>query len=385
MPQAAVLRDPTSAEAQEVVVLREPAHLARYIPEWEDLAAHALEPNVYYEHWMLLPALQAFAADADLWFVLTFERARRGAPAPLRLTGLFPLQRRRHYRRVPVPALTLWRHPHCHLCTPLVRAGRARQSLDALLGWLAAEAPATLVEWTWIAGEGPFQQALALALAEADRPVFEAERHARGVLRPRASAQEYLAEALPGSSRRELQRLERRLAERGSLRYEDCPGPSDATAAWLEAFLALEAAGWKGRRGTALGSSGESRAFFLGAAAQAARRDRLMLLGLYAAGRPVALKCNLLAPGGGSFAFKIAYDEEFRRYSPGTLLELENIRRFHEKPALGWMDSCAEPADLTLHRLWLDQCSVVTQVSATGRALGGPTVSALLRRLLRKA
>jgi len=43
------------------VVVRDLSTLSRFVPAWEELAAAALEPNVFYEHWMLLPALEASA------------------------------------------------------------------------------------------------------------------------------------------------------------------------------------------------------------------------------------------------------------------------------------------------------------------------------------
>ena len=44
----------------------------------------------------------------------------------------------------------------------------------------------------------------------------------------------------------------------------------------------------------------------------------------------VAMKCNFLS-GAGSFAFKIAFDEAFARFSPGVQLEIDNVQAFHEQ------------------------------------------------------
>ena len=63
-----------------------------------------------------------------------------------------------------------------------------------------------------------------------------------------------------------------------------------------------------------------------------------MMLALCLDDEPVALKLNLLCPGGGH-TFKIAYDERLEKFSPGVLLELENIRRMHE--SLTRMDGLA--------------------------------------------
>ena len=66
--------------------------LARHADAWEDLAADAVEANVFYEPWMLLPVLDAFAADRRLIFVLVWGPGV--ADRPPCLHGLFPLERR---------------------------------------------------------------------------------------------------------------------------------------------------------------------------------------------------------------------------------------------------------------------------------------------------
>jgi hypothetical protein len=101
-----------------------------------------------------------------------------------------------------------------------------------------------------------------------------------------------------------------------------------------------------------------------------------MMLGLFLNGRPIALKCNLLA-GDGSFAFKIAYDETLARYSPGVLLELFNIDYLHCRSEIRWMDSCAVPGHPMIERLWLDRRIIQDTLLSTGRGPGDFIVSFL--------
>src|SRR5437016_5278579 len=98
--------------------------LEKLIPEWESLAAQALEPNPFFEHWLLLPALRAFAANDDLRIVCI----RRGG----KLAALFPFRLVSRYKGLPLNALASWRHPHCLLCTPLVVRERPQECLCAL-------------------------------------------------------------------------------------------------------------------------------------------------------------------------------------------------------------------------------------------------------------
>jgi CelD/BcsL family acetyltransferase involved in cellulose biosynthesis len=359
-------------------VIEDPAALRARIPAWDELAAAALEPNPFYESWMLLPALEAFGGGARLRFVFVHaERAGR----PPQLCGFFPLERVARFKGFPFRHVRLWSYPHRFLGTPLLRPAHASACLEALLEWLAESGDASMIEWGRIGGDGAFHAALQHVLHASGRRSFVGQAFTRALLAPRADGDEYLRLSLQGTSRKEFRRLERRLAESGGLRYETLQ-PGAPAAGWAEQFLALEARGWKGRRGSALDCSDANRRFFLAVAAEAARRRRLMMLSLAAGGRTIAMKCNFLAHDG-AFAFKIAYDEGYARYSPGTLLELENVREFHRRPALRWMDSCAEADHFMANRLWLDRREIRTVLTATGRAAGDLVVSSLplLRRV----
>ena len=94
------------------------------------------------------------------------------------------------------------------------------------------------------------------------------------------------------------------------------------------------------------------------------------MLALRLDGRPVALKMNLVG-GEGAFAFKITFDESFGRFSPGVLLELDNVDRAHQLPALRWMDSCAAPSRFMINHLWPDRREMQTLFFSTGSLAPG--------------
>ena len=75
--------------------------------------------------------------------------------------------------------------------------------------------------------------------------------HLRASLDATRDADELLLEALGGKKLKELRRQRHRLAEHGAVRFDVARSPQDVASA-LEAFLKLEASGWKGERGTAL-------------------------------------------------------------------------------------------------------------------------------------
>ena len=98
------------------------------------------------------------------------------------------------------------------------------------------------------------------------------------------------------------------------------------------------------------------------------------MLALRLEGRPIAYKCNFLA-GPGSFTFKIAFDENYAGYSPGMLLEIENVRRLHAQSQIAWVDSCADPLNFMFNRLWLTRRTIQNLIVSTGQAPGDFVVS----------
>ncbi len=343
---------------------------------WEQLAENALEPNPFYEPWMLLPALKSLAANSAirLAFVYVSNGERKV------LCGLFPLELHDSYNglgtRLPFKTLSMWKHKYCYLCTPLIHKDYARECLSAFFKWLdEGDHGAPLAEFGYVPGEGPFHQLLVECISERAAFSFTVESFTRAMFRPKASAESYLASALPGIKRKEFRRQENRLAEKGRLEYAELT-EADELESWIEEFLALEAVSWKGQEGRALVSKAEDRAFFVEAAREAFSRGRLMMLALRVGGTPVAHKCNFIA-GRGSFAFKIAYEDSYAKFSPGVLLEMDNIRRLHERADIDWMDSCANADNSMINRLWTDRLAIQYVLVGTGKAPGGLIVSGI--------
>jgi len=383
-------RDVTADGAgMSVVVINDLTALEKYVPAWEDLAANAIESNAFYEPWMMMPAIQAFGAGRRLQFalVLANEPARHDGP-PL-LCGIFPLEQQNHYqglsRKLPFKTLRLWKHKYCYLCTPLVREGYGRQVIAAFFDWLdAGSHDCSLMEFRFIAGDGLFNGLL----------IDYFERHAklhyislyfmRAMFRPTIDADTYLCAALSSKHRKMIRRQERQLSEIGRLEYDELT-PDDDVAVWIEEFLQLEASGWKGRENTAIASDESDQGYFRTIAKEAFRRGRLSMLALRLDGRPIAYKCDFPA-GRGLFTFRIAFDENYARNSPGMLLEIENVRRLHARSQIEWVDSCNDSVSFMFNRLWLARRTILDVVVGAGKTWGYLVVAAipLLKLLNRK-
>ena len=352
-----------------IVVVRGLPQLQEHLPALEGLAAAALEPNAFYEPFMVEPAVRSFGDGKALEIVCVY-RPDPGMPGRRRLTGFFPFERTRRYRGLPLSARISFDHPHCFLGTPLVHREDAGATFGILLEWLQRPGP-SLTELRRVAADGPVHQHLVQALHARRRPIW-VEGSTRALFEPALDADTYLRGAISGGALKEVRRKERRLAEQGRLSWREL-APGEDARPWLEQFLRLEASGWKGQERSALACREEERTFFQSAALAAHARGRLMLLGLFLDSEPLALKCNFLA-GDGGFAFKIAFDERYAGFSPGFLLEIDNVRRLHQR-RLRWMDSCAEAEHAMINRLWPGRRTMATVLFATGRAPGTQLVS----------
>ena len=103
------------------------------------------------------------------------------------------------------------------------------------------------------------------------------------------------------------------------------PSPVEVEPLLDEAYR-VEAAGWKGDRGTALAKDAARAAFFRRYASAAAREGILRLGFMRLGGRAIAMQLAVEC-GERFWSFKVGYDEAFTHFSPGILLYLHLVAR----------------------------------------------------------
>lgn len=346
--------------------------LETWRPAWDDLARHAVEPNVFYESWMLLEAWRLLGAGTR-WTVVLILRSGARPQDPPELCGLVPLIQKT-YEKLPVDSWSLWENEYVCNTTPLLRSGVAGEAWQAFCEWLAGQTP-LLLELPLVTADGPFHHAWQEVVNERNTPVFVDRQYARALLRPASSAEAYCAQTMSCHNRQELRRQRRRLGEAGLLEARVFQ-PGDEIAPWTEEFLRLESLGWKGEEGTAFASAAEDANYLRAIALAGAERNQVVMLGLFLNGEAIALKLNFLS-GNGGFTFKIAFDERFKKYSPGVQLELENIDWFHRQTQVEWLDSCAKPKHFMIGRLWRDRRLMQRAVMSSGSRWGDLLVGTL--------
>jgi CelD/BcsL family acetyltransferase involved in cellulose biosynthesis len=324
------------------------------IAAWSRLANVASEPNAFAEHWFVGAALKSLSENRDIRFVQVWA-------GDTRLIGIIPLTHYSRYGRMPARHVSNWTHYQSFMGTPLIERGFEQAFWRALITALdGSDWAAGFLSLTGLDEDGPVHRGLIATAAKLGREAPTVHRFTRALLASEVDAETYLNTHVRAKKRKELRRLANRLGELGAVRFAILEDAADLPN-WCEAFLSLEAAGWKGSEGAALANTPATAQFFRDSMVGAQAAGRLEFQRLDLDGRPVAMLINFHTPPG-SWSFKIAYDESLARFSPGVLIELENLPRVLGDPKIEWMDSCAVADHPMINSLWAERRSII-QVS----------------------
>ncbi len=336
---------------------------------WDGLAAHAAEPNPFVERWCAHAGLAAFDPGGTVELAVLTVGGQ--------IAGILPLTRSWMYERYPLPHLGTWLHANAFCGAPLVAAGHEHAFWRELLAWAdGAAGRALFLHLACLPTDGPLYAALRDVCVAAQRPAAVVHRAERALLASDLSPQAYFDASMSGKKRKELRRQHTRLAEQGTLAFErrlDDQG----LAAWTDAFLALEHAGWKGREGSALACEPAKGTFFRQSLAGAAAHGRLERLAITLDGAPIAMLANFITPPG-AYSFKTAYDERYARFSPGVLLQRENLDLLARQD-IAWSDSCAAADHPMIERIWREKRTIARVSIAIGGPLRRVVAAALFR------
>ena len=316
------------------------------IADWANLSDRAVEPNPFFSPEFLLPAAK-WLPDGD---AVKLAVVRRG----LELVLAVPIVRGR-YRIVPVDTLTTWHHTHRYLGTPLVAPDSIEVAPAALLEALTRSASTGWLALEQLYIDGSVARAFRAAADKLSATWVQPDVWGRPVVN-RRKFDTYLDGTVSARSAKGLRRRRRNLIrDHGPIVCEDIARKTDprAVEAGIQMFLKMEAAGWKGRAGTALACDRSHAAFWRETCLRLADAGRLEMWQFKAGATMVAQQCHV-HQGDTVFHLKTTYDEGLRKYSPGVQLELELLQAFHGDGALEWLDSCTDQEPSTSARLYPD-------------------------------
>jgi hypothetical protein len=180
--------------------------------------------------------------------------------------------------------------------------------------------------------------------------------HVRAALDATHDGDDLLREALGHKKLKELRRQRNRLADHGRVHFDIARTVNEVAAA-VETFLALEASGWKGKRGTALVQDEGDAAFIRRATPALAANGQCEIATLSAGETPVA-SAVVLRHLDRAFYFKLGVDERFARFSPGVQLTLDLTRHLCADPSIASADSTANADHPMINPIWRGRLAI---------------------------
>jgi hypothetical protein len=286
-----------------------------YAEAFADLCQRAEAPNLHMAPAAVAAALSFGIASDDIVILAALAQGDE------RLLGLWALRRTRSLHSGLVPVLEAPLVPLYEVSSaPVLDRERAGDAALALARAIV-EAPdlPKVLKLPLLPMSGSVFAALEIG---SNISVFERWQRPMLIPEPGDDAERYLRRAFGQGYKKRMQQ-HRQLEKTGALAYQRHRG-ADAVAA-LDEFLALEAAGWKGRGGTALASLPQHSAYIREIVRNFAAIDAVRIDLLRLDHAPIAGGLLLDFPGQSHF-LKIAYDEGKARLSPGRALAIEMLR-----------------------------------------------------------
>lgn len=327
------------------------------VDELNHLSTRTIEPNVFFNPRFLAPAMPRLD-DKDVRLAVI----RDGDDFRSRLRLLVPFTVEKPTSPFGVPILRTWSSPFGPLGTPLVDRDDPAGVIDDFFDMLARphlNLPKVFV-MPEVRLDGPFAGMLTGLAESRGLPLEITNRVDRPHLQSTLLPDDYLTQALSKRHLQEFRRLKRRLSEIGRLEYRIARQPDEVREA-VEAFLALEASGWKGRQGSAMAVDRYRAAFAREAAQRLAEDDLCRVYALHLDGEPIA-SLVVFVESGVAYTWKTAFDETYARFSPGTLLMIEVTQTHLLDPNVEMTDSCAVPDHPVVSRLWTETRAIGTLV-----------------------
>src|SRR5262245_56230450 len=325
--------------------------------ELEYLCARTVEPNIFFHPRFLAPAMPRLE-DREVRLAVI----RDGDEEKSRLRLLVPFS----VEKPPVPfginVMRTWSSPFGPLGTPLLDRDDPAGVIEDFFAMLARphlKLPKVLV-LPEVRLDGPVASLIG-AVAESRGLTFVTTNEVeRPFLESDLDGEAYLKQSLKAHHLREFRRLKRRLGEKGKVEHVVARTADEIRLAG-EAFLTLEASGWKGRERTAMAVDRFRAAFAREALHRLSEQDLCRIHCLLLDGKPIACLVVFIEAGV-AYTWKTAYDETYSTFSPGTLLMIEVTKQHLDDPNIVETDSCAVPDHPVMIRLWSERKPVGTIV-----------------------
>ncbi len=344
---------------------------APWVSAWRTLSRAPFIENLFYDPDFALAAGTAFGAGV----VVILVGDRPPEQPGLRLLAVWPCRCQRRRWGLPLRLAMGWTHGYGVFGVPLLDPENPTDALRRLLHAIGRfTGPRAMLSYLPTAGR------FAEVLDEVCRAEGLAQArfwdHSRAVFEPSARPGDERTTYLDHLSARRRRRLRQSAERLAPLEFESLRDPLVLPAA-LNDYIALEAAGWKGRAGTALGGNPGEVALLQASVAAFGARGQVRIDRLRREGTTLA-SAIIYVTGARAWCLKISFLESTARDSPGALLLHRITQSLIAEGSLNGVDSCAPPDFQLAETFWKERMPLTHLLLATPE---GDRLFGLARRL----
>lgn len=310
--------------------------------EWENLTQHAAEKNIYLFPWFIEASISLLEEKKSQIISIYNDNM---------LIGLFIVTKDIGYAKLPFIFYRTALHADQFLATPLVHRDFADQFATGLCQWLDnCPASISMQLFTLLSADSLVYRAIQKICTLQNRPLIVTKENTRAVIKPQNHSVESAWNALSKQRKKSITRANKKLSQAGNVKIERLDKP-EALEQWLEGFLQMEHAGWKGENKSSTLAIAEDAVYFRTMVRSAYVQKALNFFRLTLDGNPITYTLDLLSEPYG-YCHKSAYDETYRNYSPGVILEYESMKYYLSNKGFDLIDSCTAPDNDMLNSLW---------------------------------
>ncbi len=337
---------------------------SKTISAWIELEERAVEANAFLSPLFILPAIKYLDADKNI-LIFLIEKTNAGTSE---LLGVGVFQESDYYRFFPLRHLVAYKSIHSYLTGLLVDKDHIEEVLNCLYEFvLSPKNNWHFLNYESKIADDKLDEAEQLVAAKFGINWIETSRHERAMLIPSQCDESTLLNT-PKKFRKNFERCMRRLDELGESKWQLLDRNTLNEQA-IDNFIRLEDMGWKKEEGTSLASNSNDVLFFREMTKGFHENGRAFFTELSLNDEVIASTSNLIS-GNTGFAFKIGWNAEYAKLSPGILNEIKFIQYCKSSfNQLDLMDSGAGDGSF-IDKIWplkRDLVSGVYTTTKTGR------------------
>ena len=278
--------------------------------EWDRLIDDAGIERLFVSHDWLRTWWEAFGGDHQL-HVLTLRNAGR-------LIGAVPMMRsNERFYGLKINSIQSIYNPHTPRCDFIIAPGWADRVYPTAWNYLCNRTDCDMIAFRQVPDDSPTLAAIE-SLAQADGWLSGQWIAPASPYIPLNCTHDDLLKRLKGGYRYNLRKRYERLSKAGPIDVEVITEKERVREA-MQDGLRIEAAAWKGERGTAIASDPAVTEFYIRLAERQADAKQLRLSFLRIGGKRISFS-YILCSDNKLYGVKIGYDPEFHTYSPGNML-----------------------------------------------------------------